>query len=147
MLKLHGPVGSGGDGVSTTADDTALLGNLLAASAYRGGDRIREYRDLLLVHQVVHTFRDGADDPRCRTCRDSAGRPAPFPCATDLLLHAATGTRDLPLADIVDLRNAGRRLNGQKPLPDSGLRRELGPLLDLIHKAHGFDWARRENLA
>lgn len=130
----------------TTTDDTALLGNLLAVSAYRSGDRIREYRDLLLVHGTIHTFRDGADDLRCRTCRDSSGRPAPFPCATDILLNAATGGRETPLADIVELRNAGRMMNGQRPLPDSGLRRELGPLLDLIHRAHGFDWARTENM-
>ena len=90
---------------------------------------------------TIHTFRDPDTDPRCRTCRDSSGRPAPFPCSTDLLLHVATGSRELPIETIVTLRNIGRQLNGQQPLPDSGLRRELGPMLKLIHDAHGFEWA------
>lgn len=132
--------------VTVHGGDYQLLGNLLAAGAHHAGNRIAEYRDLLLVLNVIHTFRDEVEDPRCRTCRDSNGRPAPFPCATDLLLHAATGTLDLDLDGVIVLRNAGRLLNGQKPLPDSGLRRELGPLLTLIHDKHGFDWADPERL-
>ncbi len=126
--------------------DIELIGNLLGASSYRAGDRIREYRDLLMVLGTVHIFRDGENDVRFRTCRDSAGRPAPYPCATDLLVGAAIGRDGVPLADIISLRNAGRQLNGQRPLPDSGIRRELGPLLQLIHDKHGLDWADPDKL-
>jgi hypothetical protein len=127
------------------AAETEFFSTVLAASAYRAGDRVREYRDLIIVLGTIHTFREDAD-PRCRTCRDSAGRPAPFPCSTDLLVQVATGAQGIPLEDIIELRNTGRQLNGQKPLPDSGLRRELGPLLELIHDAHGFEWADPERL-
>jgi hypothetical protein len=113
--------------------ETEQVGKLLAMASYAGADHGRRLLDSLRMLERLHTFRDGVNDPRCRTCRDSKGRPAPFPCATSLLLTAAMsrcgegyGVDD---EGIVLLRNAGREMNGQRPLPDGGVRRELAPYL------------------
>src|SRR5699024_4159853 len=39
----------------------------------------------------LHTKRVGNEAPRCRTCRDSKGRPTPWPCLTYAQLAAALG--------------------------------------------------------
>lgn len=110
------------------------VSSLLAIAGYVGADHGQRLIEALRTLERLHTFRDGVDDPRCRTCRDSRGRPAPFPCPTSLLLHTAMGRHgDGYLIDdegIVLLRNAGRVLNGQPELPDGGVRRALAPYLN-----------------
>ena len=115
--------------------DVEQLGGLLAMAAYAGADHGQRLLAALKMLERLHTFRgaEPADDPRCRTCRDSKGRPAPFPCVTSLLLTAAMSRRGegygLDDEGIALLRNAGRALNGQPPLPDGGVRRELSRYL------------------
>lgn len=128
-----------------STDANAILSRLLTAGSHRAGERISEYRDLLKVLQTIHIFRSEGD-PRCRVCREPSGKPSPFPCVTDLLTQAATGGHPMSIDAIVLLRNAGRALNGEPALPDSGLRHDLGPLLHLLHDAHGFSWADPERL-
>lgn len=113
----------------TDERDTEDIGKLLAVAAYAGADHGRRLIAGLRTLERLHACRDGADDPRCRTCRDSRGRPAPFPCATSLLLTVALSRpgEGYGIDDeaIVLLRNAGRAMNGLPPLPDGGVRREL----------------------
>lgn len=121
-------------GVTSTENETQNLGGLLAAAAYAGADHGQRLLRALRTLDRVHGFRDGSRDPRCRTCRDSRGRPAPFPCATSLLLNVAMSRpgEGYGIEDdvVILLRNTGRELNGQSALPDGGVRAELAPYVD-----------------
>jgi hypothetical protein len=76
-------------------------------------------RDALLKLDELHNMRGGSADPRCKTCRDSTGRPAPWPCVTYVQLAAALGLHLEP-DTILEIHNAGRYLNGQAPLKLTG---------------------------
>src|SRR5688572_4070681 len=63
---------------------------LLAVASYGTTDYITRLRDTARALNALHAMRDpAAEDYRCGTCRDSRGRPAPWPCRTYLDLHAA----------------------------------------------------------
>lgn len=80
--------------------------------------------DPLIRLADLHSQRDGDNDPRCRTCRDSKARPAPWPCVTYVEVAAALG-EDLDRAALLKTHNAGRVMNGLPELRPTWTQKQV----------------------
>lgn len=62
--------------------------NLLAVTAYGATNRLQQIIDAIRLLEELHGARELRDaariDSRCKTCRDSRGKPCPWPCETYL---------------------------------------------------------------
>ncbi|GAA3455899.1 hypothetical protein GCM10018962_77330 [Dactylosporangium matsuzakiense] len=88
---------------------------VLGAVAYRSMNHAQTIIDALRLLADLHGPRDpDRYDYRCKTCRDSRGRPAPWPCVTYVRMGEVLGLDDAA-GDAEMLRDAGRIINGQKP--------------------------------
>lgn len=102
--------------------------NLLTVTAYGATNRVQQVLDAIKLLDELHGPRELADidriDTRCKTCRDSSGRPCPWPCVTWLrfaeLLQIRNGVDD----DSVRMFHAiGRWRNGGRAPDWDRLRR------------------------
>lgn len=93
--------------------------NLLAASAYGATNRMRQIIDAIRLLDELHGARDLPNDSRCKTCRNSRGKPEPWPCLTYqrfAALFQIDGSLD---ADTVTMfRTLGEYRNGRATLDD-----------------------------
>lgn len=111
------------DGDEAVPAELADMGKLLAVTAYRGMDHGRRLIDGLNKLHDLHRPLDPERDFRCRTCRTSSGKPAPWPCVTLVELAEAFGA---PVTiDVEAVRDWGRVRNGGKPRSENG-RKMLG---------------------
>lgn len=87
----------------------------LALTAYAGWNRSRQIIDAIHLLNELHGWRDKVTDMRCKTCRDSRGRPCPFPCETYIRFAELLEIPVEPDAARM-FRDLGRMRNGQAPL-------------------------------
>lgn len=97
--------------------------NLLAVASYGITGRIEQ---LIAVHRLVDELHgprklDAGDlagsDVRCKTCRNSSGKPCPWPCVTWLRFAEVLGLGGRGPATVAFFRALGRVRNGG-PVPD-----------------------------
>ncbi|MER5608285.1 hypothetical protein AB0F93_03510 [Micromonospora tulbaghiae] len=92
-------------------------GQALTAASYQMGNRTQQVLDMMLLLRELHGARELPDDPRCKTCRTSRGKPAPWPCVTydrfSQLLQIPVGSGEREA-----LRTLGRFLNREASTDD-----------------------------
>lgn len=90
----------------------------LALAAYGTTNRLKQLIDANNLLKQMHGPRGGWDtkfgDMRCTTCRDSRGRPCPWPCDT-FVEFAKVLNAPVPEHIIEQLRDIGRVYIGQRP--------------------------------
>ncbi|MEU8378266.1 hypothetical protein [Streptosporangium sp. NPDC048865] len=102
----------------------------LAITAYAGSKHGEKLIAAIRYLNEKHGARDADNfDLRCRTCRDSRGRPAPWPCSTRVDLGKILGVPVGP-EHIEMFRDVGRLINQtprrQTPVTRAS-RKEIAP--------------------
>lgn len=83
----------------------------LALASYGATNHIQKLLDGIKALCELHCPMDDGDT-RCKTCRDSRGRPEPFPCTTYMVVGSALGL-NMPAPETVELwRTLGAARNG-----------------------------------
>jgi len=96
--------------------------NLLTVTAYGATNRLQQIIDAIRLLDELHGARELKDmdrlDSRCKTCRDSSGKPCPWPCETYLRFAELF---QIPVAeDSIRLFHAIGRWRNGGPQPDWG---------------------------
>lgn len=93
--------------------------NLLTVTAYGATNRIQQIIDAIRLLEDLHGPRSldiNKMDTRCKTCRNSRGRPEPWPCLTYRRFGELLGVSMEP-ESVTLFRAIGRWRNGG-PTPD-----------------------------
>ena len=88
----------------------------LAVTAYAGANRARQIIDAIKLLDEIHGARCltwPGIDARCKTCRDSQGRPAPWPCLTYERFAELLGV-PVPAESAAMFRTFGEAANGSR---------------------------------